>query len=442
MDKTLKCLGWWSAGGTFIMLVIIGYLSGGLTSILAELPWLFSGQVTSIIAHNFSVLDMASVIVAGICLSIPLSLLGGGIQWLFLGKLKGEHILTKKPNGEVPETPIPVNLFHSFFVIILMEEIFARWLFLGVLTHVFAGPFFFVVLFFLGNGLWALQHKLNFLNKADQKNLRVLPQFLSGLIFSYVFVKYGLLASVLVHFGHNAVLFALSKKEKFETRYLLVGLYFLVFSGLFFYLQTRSFTDITTWFASVPIFSLKGWSFWDYLLVDLSIFASLNLLVIILGYDGLDTKITLRAMKEAHQKMSADDPRFEPQKLLISIMEAPQQLWKTDKIRYCWIMLKNSVFGSAFMMIILSGLFWLLGLIISDVPFRILTLTILFCFLQNRNSSNALARDFWINLPSLYIMICVTQALGGVTLIFIYLLLRTIFITPFGLILNNTGKAT
>lgn len=88
--------------------------------------------------------------------------------------------------------------------------------------------------------------------------LRVLPQFLAGIFFTYLYVRFGLLATVLMHFASNAILFALHKSQRVG----LVDLSILAYSGFIavvsYQLMTKPVGDVLVWFNLEPQFSLPG----------------------------------------------------------------------------------------------------------------------------------------------------------------------------------------
>ncbi len=56
--------------------------------------------------------------------------------------------------------------------------------------------------------------------------------------------------------------------------------------------------------------------------------------------------------------------------------------------------------------------YFALGFVIADAAYRIIILAIGFAFLQTGASGSALARTFWVGLPSMFLAICTMQALG------------------------------
>ena len=368
MDDRKSLLGALSALATFGLLTLIAWKTGVFGTVMSELTLFLSGGFHEIRSSNTTFLMMSPVILAVVVLELPSTIAAGALQSMVLGKMKGGHALTDlfREMGEG-------NHFFTFFIIVLLEELFARWLFLGLLTKIpfLSGTIAFYALFLVGNALWALIHLSNFDEEKDRKVLRVLPQFVAGVFFTYVFVKYGLLAAILAHFASNAVLFATHKVEQFNVIDIGIIGYTLLCGIISYMFMTKPITDIMPWFADVPIFRLEGWGFWDYVTVSVFLSASFAVILDLLLYD------------------KGEAGSGEPSPSLISAA-----LWTPIAIG------------------ILYGIYALLGLVIANVPYRILVLAILLTFLKKGASGSAMAQTFWIGLPETYITICILQALG------------------------------
>lgn len=369
MNDSNKVLGILSAFGTFALLTFIAVKSQAIGIAGSELLTFLLGGVKQIRSNDTTFLAMFPLILAVVVLELPATISAGVLQAKILGK-SGKHGLSElfKKMGES-------NHFFTFFVIVLLEELFARWLFLGVLTKIpfLSGTIAFYTLFLVGNGLWALVHLTNFKDSKDRKTLRVLPQFVAGAFFTYVFIKYGLLAAVLTHFASNAVLFAFHRVQRVNIVDALIVGYATLCAGISYWLMEKPVTDVIPWFANNPTFTLTGWGFWDYLKV--SVFLS-SCFVIIFG-------VLLYDRGAVHQQKSGKK-----------------------------IGLPVYLIGIAIVIGLLYGLYALLGLLIVSVPYRILVLAILFTFLQKGASGSAVARSFWTGLPNVYITMCILQALG------------------------------
>ncbi|MBI2624634.1 CPBP family intramembrane metalloprotease [Candidatus Parcubacteria bacterium] len=369
MNESKKLLGSISALCTFGLLALIAWKAEVYGMVIRELVIFMSGGFREVASNRTTFLMMFPIVLAVVVLELPCTVVAAVLQEKILGK-SGKHMLTdfSKEMGEGSHFP-------PFFLIVLFEELFARWLFLGLLTKipVLSGTVAFYALFLIGNGVWALVHLYNYREKGDRKILRVLPQFVAGAFFTYVFVKYGLLAAILAHFASNTVLFVVHKVQRINmTDGLLVG-YSALCAAISYALMEKPLADILPWFADNPVFRLQGWEFWDY--VKVSVFLSSCFIVVfdLLLYDR----------GEAGKKKSDKDIGLVGHIIVIPI-----------------------VIG------LLYGTYALLGLFITNAPYRVLALAILFSLPQKGASGSAMARTFWSGLPDTYITMCVLLALG------------------------------
>jgi len=379
MRQTKKALGAISALGTFALIGLYAYRSEAFGPAVRELLLLLSGNVREIPTGDANLFAALSVIAAIIVLELPCAMAAIMLQGMILGK-SGRHSV-----AELFQTMREGNHFFSFFAFVLIEEIFARWLFLGLLPRVsfLSGAIAFYILFLAGNGVWALVHILNFKEEKDRNILRVLPQFISGIFFTYVFVKYGLLAVILTHFASNAILFALDKIQRVSVIDGLIVLYAALSAAGSWYLMERPVSEALAWFTDNPTFALDGWQFWDY--VKLAVFIS-SCFVILFGcllYDRGEAR-------GGKPHPVSDRPGFVHYAVVVPIIV---------------VLVVPVVIG------LLWGLYGLLGYVIESVPYRVLAAAILWTFLSKGASGSAVARIFWQGLPSTYITICILQAL-------------------------------
>lgn len=100
--------------------------------------------------------------------------------------------------------------FYNFFCVVLLEELFARWLCLEVLPkYLLPNPIVFPILFILGNLAWvAIDYHLH-----GNPWWRI-DALAAGICYSVVFLKYGLLAAILSHLISNSLLLILHQVEK------------------------------------------------------------------------------------------------------------------------------------------------------------------------------------------------------------------------------------
>lgn len=309
---------------------------------------------------------MVPIIMATVVLELPVTIISALASSAMVAKKTGGHAVS-----QMFETMVEGSHFFNFFIIVLIEELFARWFFLGVLTAIpgFGGVFMFYVLFLFGNGLWALIHLANFNKSEDRNPLRTLPQFMAGIFFTYVYVKYGLLATVLAHFASNAILFSTHRIQNVDLIDFMIVVYSLLVTAVSYSRMEKPLTDILVWFADEPTFRIPGWEFWDYVKVSIFITSGLALVSGILLYDRGD------AGKGKEKKSS----------MLDEIIAIP------------------------IIVLLLCFIYWVLGWFVGSVPYRILILAILLTFAQRSESGSAMARCFWVSLPDIYVSICLLQ---------------------------------
>lgn len=369
MNKNKEFLGSISAFCTLGVLALIAWKAEVFGIVINEFILFISGGFREVASNHTTFLAMFPVILAVVVLELPCSISAAIFQAKILGE-SGKHALS-----DIFDKLGEGNHFFTFFIIVLLEELFARWFFLGLLTRIpfLSGTIAFYMLFLIGNGIWALTHLINYKEEKDRKMLRVLPQFVAGAFLTYVFVKYGLLAAILAHFASNAVLFATHKVQRINIIDGLIIGYAALCAAVSYALMEKPFTDILPWFVDNPVFHLQGWEFWDYVKVSIFLSASFVIIFGLLLYDR----------GEAGQKKSDKDIG-----LFIYIISIP------------------IIIG------LLYGIYALLGLFITNIPYRVLVLAILFTFLQKGASGSAMARTFWSGLPDTYITMCILQALG------------------------------
>ncbi|PIP69304.1 hypothetical protein COW91_00220 [Candidatus Nomurabacteria bacterium CG22_combo_CG10-13_8_21_14_all_32_8] len=198
----MELMGIFSALGTLGLLALISWKAGVFRMVINELKLLISGEFQEISKNHTSFVMMFLVIFVVVILNIIYSFCLLTLISKILGK-SGKHTAseTLKERGSK-------YLFFSFFAEASAEELVARWFFLRLLTKItfLSGTVAFYVLFLIGNSLWALIHLSNYKKREDRKILRVLPQFIGGIFYTYIFLKYGLLATVLEHVVFNIIL--------------------------------------------------------------------------------------------------------------------------------------------------------------------------------------------------------------------------------------------
>lgn len=165
-------------------------------------------------------------------------------------------------------------------ILVIVEELYARWLFLGVLALFLDGNVLFYLLFLIGNGTWALIHRWN---HADRKVARALPQFLGGIVLTAVFMRYGLAAAVVTHAAFNMLLWSTQRPAAVRGRAALVA-YNVVLAVLAALVIDRPLSDMLHWLRTDTVSALPGWEVGDYFCGVLFVCAVLTALAEVLGY--------------------------------------------------------------------------------------------------------------------------------------------------------------
>lgn len=376
-SRPLTWMGAWSAIGIAILLVTLT-LVGGVSygDLLINIGKFVTGDLSGVSHGNESMISSILNIVAIVLMTLVAAIVTGSIFSRGAKSYESEKLDALLKRGA-----------FVVFLVILIEELFTRGLFLALGTMFFKGDLGFYVLFFLGNSIWALVHLSNFSDKSERSPLRVIPQFVGGIAFTYIFARYGLGAAIMAHFLYDVILFA-TRKEKlpnkatwFTMRYygvLAIILYFVCSaSGI-------SLTDVAPWINN-ELVPLDSYNFFQY--------AALLVLI--------DCIIAVIA-----------------DALLLDSREV-----KPEVMKYM-----SSIFGLVFTGLVTVGVIfggnWLLSLFVQDLTTRALTLTIIISLLGPTTSGSMLARATLVGLPSTYFTIVAFSVLGlwpafGLSMIFL-----------------------
>lgn len=380
----------WSFVGTYILVLAIGLSFAPTAEIFRDLGLFFSGDAASIARGSSLLLVMLPTVLLVLAIEFPLSLATGLGVAKVLGKAQNS---VSGMLNDLRER----HVFFSLFVLVLLEELYARWLFLGVLPRIpgLSGPVAFYALLLIGNGTWALVHLWNYKKAEDRNPLRVASQFIGGLFLSYVFVKHGLLAAVLAHFASNALVFAMVKVQNVNRiDALFIGLN-AIYALVSYAVMDRPIGDIAVWFDGSGRFAIPGWEFGDYLAISVFIGSCSALAFDSLLYD-----------RSGIGERGGSSSKVGPVGMVIGI-----------------------TIVIAVMLGLVYGLYWLLGLVVGDAVTRIVILTLLLAFCMKAPSGSAAMRAFWTHLPGTFVFICITQAMGFAGA-FAYLLVAMVISIP------------
>lgn len=171
------------------------------------------------------------------------------------------------------------------FLMIMVEELFARALFQGFLPRFLPGSSFLWAI--IGNALWALVHIRNYKDPSDRHPIRALPQFVAGFLLIYLYAKYGFFWTLLAHFSFNCILFAVAKRGGGLWDEVVYGGYYLVVILIFGWLASRnglSLGNFKPWMGG-NITQLDGFGPWQYFILLVLLEAIIELALTVAGYD-------------------------------------------------------------------------------------------------------------------------------------------------------------
>lgn len=324
--------------------------------------------------------------------------LSTSIQWInkymYLTKVRiaevvhGRPLTTTLTKSANPQT----SAFMGLMLLIIFEEVAARWILVAGIPRLF--PFLqntvcLYLLMILGNIAWALLHIPNY---KDRHPIRTLTQFVPALMYNAVFLRFGLIGSLLLHFAFDAVLWAGDSRQEFN----LVDILMILWSGflacLMWALMERPLGDIVIWLHNPEILALPGWAFWDYLKMDLFLSSTSACFLDILLFDKADIGTA-----------------SEPSKLNLKL-ESSGVVGGVIGVVGLAVVAFMAI--SAFWLAVVYIWFWFSGLFVHEIGYRIVLACIFQLFLTQANSKSAVSRLFFQGLPDLFITFCVIEVLG------------------------------
>lgn len=321
------------------------------------------GQVE--IVHKAPVLDQVAVVISFSLIAVTLSMLSVPIIVLITGMPKSFHA---EELDKILEKPI------LFFGTVAGEELFARALFLGFLVSIFTGVAAFYILMITGNLLWASLHLLNYKNENERKFALILPQFLVGLVFAFLFYKFGFWVALATHLTYDLILFASRKKSVNPGNWLFVAYYAIVGFVAYYLMGSRgiSLASFTPWLDGEAIAPITNFGFWDYMIplifLDCVVIAVLEL-------------IRLDRSAETDEDKKMLNPLFAGLTLLASTA-------------------------------ILFGENWILSFFVPELFHRVVVITLTGVVLLRASSGSDLARRYFTNLPTNYLGLAAFFSLG------------------------------
>lgn len=251
-----------------------------------ELLTFFSGRIKEISPGGTMLLTMGTLI-GIVVLRIPIALVISIISKKILGKPVSNRSLFKY--GDAKKYWLAVLL-----VLVTIEEIIGRWLFIDFLPDVFGITSTIGIWVFLiaGNALWTWMHLANFEKEKEKKLGYVITQFVGGFFYAFVFIKFGLIPCILMHFMFNAILFSGLKGQVTESNRQIKIASHLFVVGIAYLLFNQNIRDLLIWFEGkgTPA-PLPGWTLLDYVTITIGISSLIGAIFTLINYDeNTDTK--------------------------------------------------------------------------------------------------------------------------------------------------------
>lgn len=367
MSHSNPSLGYLTMFGSWLLICYLAYVMGAFPVMFEGVGLLLTGNVTALqqTEHIFGM--MLGVVLAVVAIELVTVYICSDIEHRVLGPRVGRHT-----NVESTNEMVDGKHFLQGMLVVVIEELFTRWLFLGLLPmwEPLSGPVMFYILFLVGNGLFALIHLSNFHDPSDRHPLRTLTQFVAGIFYTYLFVAYGLTASILAHFACNALLYAAHRRQRFDIADMAIIGYSALCGIVSFWLLDKPLSDVTQWFSGSTIDALPGWGVWDYILFFTFASSVLSVVMGLLLYDrgNAGKKIKIEA----------------------------------------WIFL---VFPLV-MLALLFAAYWLAGFVVENELYRALIAALVLSLVSTTASGSATSRVFWKTISTGYLTMCTVLSLG------------------------------
>lgn len=291
----------WTMLGTWLLLTAYAVINDGYADYWRALATFLNGSASIDQLHSGDMVRMiptvAAMVSVDILITIPVAIL---VQRV-VATNPGDHKVSS-----LFHTDKPKEQYGAIMTTLTGEELFARWIFLGVIGQLpvirdYSVAFY--ALFIVGNAVWALVHLNNLKNKQElqlswyQKVVFVLPQFIGGVLITAIYLPYGLLGAFIAHVVFDMVLFANDRVDVFDLGEKLICAYHFVVgtAGLLYFVLVSQLDirDMKHWLDnSITSFALPGWTFWDYTaaIVMLTSYATLVMELLLYDREGGETK--------------------------------------------------------------------------------------------------------------------------------------------------------
>ncbi len=278
-EQILSALGGFSFLGLYVLTVVLTLIGRApYGQILKNVFWLVTGRVAEIPANGQGLLGSSLEVMVMVAVTLPLAFLFGQLG----GKSESynmeaiQKMLDKGPS--------------AMFAVVVVEEVITRGFFLGLLGGISESHIWFYAMFMVGNALWACIHLFNFMDKDERELIRILPQFIGGIVFTYAFVRFGIWGSIMTHMIYNVVLSSSLKEKMPRLEELGTVVYYAVLllsAGLLMHHRGLNPWGLEPWLRGQMV-PLEGFEFWDYALILISVDAFIGAVATILLLDTQD----------------------------------------------------------------------------------------------------------------------------------------------------------
>lgn len=354
-------------------LLIIGVI---LVALMTHPDFITLGwDIVSVYLGSFSQFENISLITAGqnILLFAAIDLV---LSFLILYLIKPK----KEENSLVHFTGIFNNGPVDFYFLITLEEAF-RYLFVVIIAMkwLHTTSLWVIVFMLIGNIIWALLHLFNYKNPEDRKVKLVLPQFITGLLYFYILIRYGFFITLIVHLTFDFIILSSEKLQDNTTAKIINFVYWLVVGGIAWWLMATlnlSFAPIIALLASPVIIA-----------PELGIFEMAILLIAVEAVLMLISNF-----------------------LLLDDVSTPKNDNKATPSLGDWLV---AIAGITTIYIgIIYGLTWLLGHWVINPYTTALIVSMLMIFFSSPKSGSAMANLWFFSSPTTFIYVFVALAFG------------------------------
>jgi hypothetical protein len=377
-EDTRKLAGVWSFVGTIVLAVFVTWHYGMLQSVTSDLGLFFTFQLDAVRATPLEFKHLLLFALAVVLFELPATIAAAVLQKKLLGE-SGDHAV-----GDLLEKMKGGTWFKFFFIAVIFEEVVFRGIFVGLMPMIpgLHGSWAFYALLLVGNVLFALIHLSNFKKDQDKNPLRTLPQFVAGFFFGFAYAKGGLQAAILTHFVSNAMVFAFSKKQKFNWVDVAVFVSHVACMVIGWYGMSHDPREALTWIENARSGGLDHWAFWDYVALYFFVAGTVGVILDVLLYD--------RALVGTEEEKSAEE--------------------KAKEVKI------HPVIAYPLGVILAMGLiylaYWVTGMFSGVAYERVIYLTLFFGMCIRSNSGSSAARTFWGMLPTLCLSLLIVLNIG------------------------------